>query len=125
MTLGSTARWTLTVLMLAASLALAEDWPNYRGPRHDGISAEKSFNTDWSVPPKVLWENKVSSAFSAFATVKDKVYTCGTKDKQQVLFCFNAADGKPVWETPFEKEYKDKQGGDGTRSTPTVDDGAE
>jgi outer membrane protein assembly factor BamB len=112
----------LVGLLTSASRARAEDWPCWRGPSHEGISVEK-FKTDWSEQPKVLWEQPIGAAFSAFACVKDRVYTCGTKDKQQVLCCFDAATGKSIWEVPFEKAYGDKQGGDGTRATPTVDDG--
>lgn len=101
----------------------AEDWPNWRGPQHDGISLEKLAKTDWTEPPKVLWEQPIGSAFSAFACVKDRVYTCGTKDKKQVLFCLEAATGKTIWENAFEPNYKDGQGGDGTRATPSVDNG--
>ena len=51
-----------------------------------------------------------------------KLYTCGTQDKQQVVFGLDAQTGDVIWQTPFEKEYIDRQGGDGTRATPTVDE---
>ncbi len=110
-------------VLATATLLQAEDWPNWRGPQHDGISREKLARSSWVEAPKVLWEQSLGSAFSAFACVKDRVYTCGTKQKRQVLFCLEAQTGKIVWQVPFEAEYKDRQGGDGTRSTPTVDDG--
>ncbi len=110
------------VLLTSISHLRAEDWPCWRGPAHIGVTNEP-FKTDWTQPPKVLWEQPIGSAFSAFACVKDKVYTCGEKDKKQVLFCFDAQSGKPIWELPFAAQYKDSQGGDGTRATPTVDDG--
>ncbi len=102
--------------------ASAADWPNFRGPNHDGISGESGLNTDWKEKPKVLWEHEIGAAYSSFASVGDRVYTCGTADKKQVLFCLNAATGNVEWSHPFEKEYRDSMG-DGTRSTPTVDDG--
>jgi outer membrane protein assembly factor BamB len=111
------------IVVLSGPLALAADWPNWRGPNHDGISPEKGFKTEWKEPPKVLWEAPIGSAFSSVTCVGDKVYTCGTKDKKQVLFCLNANTGEEIWKKPFEKERKDGQGGDGTRATPTIDDG--
>jgi outer membrane protein assembly factor BamB len=109
--------------MMAASSTLGADWPNWRGPNHDGISLEKNFITTWSESPKALWDKRIGSAFSAFAAVGGKVYTCGTKDKQQVLFCLNAESGEIIWEKAIEKELKDGQGGDGTRATPAVNEG--
>lgn len=109
--------------LIATGAASGADWPNWRGPNHDGISSEKGFKKTWKKAPKVLWQHEIGSAFSSFTCVGGKVYTCGTKDKQQVLFCFDANTGKVIWEKPFEKELREKQGGDGTRSTPTVDEG--
>lgn len=98
----------------------AADWPNFRGPRLDGISDDKDFNPEHKTPPKKLWEKNVGSAFSSFSAVGDRLYTCGTKDKQQTLVALNADTGEIVWETPIEKEYRNEFG-DGTRATPTVD----
>jgi len=110
-------------VLTLAGLLLGADWPNWLGPNHDGISSEKGFKVTWQGSPKVLWEHAVGSGFSAFACVGGKVYTCGTKDKQQVLFCFDAQTGKLIWDTPIEQEFKDRSGGDGTRATPAVNDG--
>jgi outer membrane protein assembly factor BamB len=147
---------SLVGLLTSSAMLRAEDWPCWRGPGHEGISAEK-FKTNWAEQPKVLWEKTIGSGFSAFACVKDRVYTCGTEknanaappaaepakpaegekkkgrgkrggssdagDTQQVLFCFDAATGNVIWKVPFEKGYPDGQGGNGTRSTPVVDEG--
>ncbi len=113
----------IVVLFALASSALAEDWPNFRGPRYDGISAESGFESAWKEPPQLVWERTVGSAFSSFAVVAGRLYTCGTEDDQQVAFCLNASDGSVIWKRPFEKSYQEAQGGDGTRSTPTVYDG--
>ena len=117
--------------MLAAGIAViglsgfagGQDWPHWRGPNYDGISAEKGFKTEWPKPPPKVWEVELGSAFSGLSCVDGKVYTCGTADKQQVVFCLDAGTGKVIWQTPLEKEYREKQGGDGTRATPTVEAG--
>lgn len=103
--------------------AWAADWPRWRGPNHDGISPEKGLQMKWDAPPPKLWEAQIGSAFSAIICVGDKLYTCGTKDGKQVVLCLAADTGQTVWQVPLEDEYKEKQGGDGTRATPTFDDG--
>jgi outer membrane protein assembly factor BamB len=112
----------LAVITLAASTT-AQDWPHWRGPNYDGISAEKGFQTRWESTPPKLWEQPLGSAFSGLSCVGGKVYTCGTADKHQFLFCLNADTGEILWRTPIEEEYKEGQGGNGTRATPTVSDG--
>jgi len=125
--LGNTARMSLLMMFVVAfavtGSVLAADWTNWRGPNHDGISPEKGFKKTWDSPPKVLWESDIGSAFSSFACVGGRAYTCGTENKQQVLFCFDAKMGRIIWKKPFEKELRERQGGDGTRTTPTVHEG--
>ncbi len=118
---------TVTLFLLAAvtaagASAVRGDWPNFFGPRYDGKSDETGFKKEWPEAPKAVWERTVGSAFSSFACSGDRLYTCGAKDKQQVLFCLNANTGDVVWQKPFEKEFKNEHG-DGTRATPTVHDG--
>lgn len=120
-------RWRVIPIVFtfaaAAAPLEAADWPCFRGPNHDGISSDTGLGFDFANPPPPLWERAVGSGFSSFAVVGGKVYTCGTVGEQQVLFCLNEADGAVVWQTPLEREYQERQGGDGPRATPTVDGG--
>lgn len=113
----------LYAALAAAVLAGAGDWPNWRGPNHDGISAETGFEARWSAPPPQVWSRAIGSAFSGLTCVDGKVYTCGTAEGQQVAYCLDAETGAVIWQRGFEPEYKERQGGDGTRATPTVHDG--
>lgn len=112
----------LVALGSGLSDARAGDWPNFRGPNHDGICTETGIRTEFTEPPTVLWQREVGSAFSSFAVVGGRVFTCGTEDKRQVLLCLSADTGEVIWKVPFEKEYRDNFG-DGCRATPTVSDG--
>ncbi len=113
----------MIVLSIACSLAQGEDWTRWRGPQYDGVSRDTAVTLPWTADPKVLWEVTIGPAFSAVSGAGDLVYTCGTEDDQQVLFCLAASNGEIVWKKAFAGEVADRQGGDGTRATPTVDDG--
>lgn len=118
----STACVALLVMGPQVPIVLGEDWPNFRGPRHDGISAETGLRTTWSQPIPLVWERSVGSAYSSFSCVGDRVYTCGEKDDYQALFCLDADTGETLWTSSFEEAFRNSYG-DGTRATPTVDDG--
>ncbi|MCH7701754.1 MAG: hypothetical protein IID37_08705, partial [Planctomycetes bacterium] len=45
----------------------AADWPNFRGPNHDGISTETGLTTTWDTPIPLVWERTVGSAFILYA----------------------------------------------------------
>lgn len=110
------------VLILPAA-SIAGDWPNFRGPNHDGISAETGLKTTLAAPPKVVWEARVGDAFSGISIVAERAFTCGTSGKKQTVVCLEAGTGERLWQTPIEDAYFEPMGGNGPRSTPTVNDG--
>jgi outer membrane protein assembly factor BamB len=96
------------------------DWPNWRGPSHNGVSLEKGWRTDWSAnPPKQLWTAKLGYGFSSVAVSGGKVYTMGNNGKQDTVFCLEADTGKEVWKQ--SRQCTTKENYPGSRSTPTVD----
>ena len=119
------SRCILTSLALALGTIEvgAADWPNWRGPNYDGISSETRLKTKWDATPTIVWEREIGPAFSGVTCMGDKIYTCGTQDGQQVLFCLKADNGGVVWKQAYEEKYNDRQGGDGTRGTPTINAG--
>jgi len=108
-----------TILIPAAARA---DWPNFRGPNHDGISTETTFKKAHDGALKLVWERVVGSAFSSFAVVGDRVYTCGITDGKETLLSLDAENGDVVWQVPLGNPFKNEFG-DGARATPTVDEG--
>jgi outer membrane protein assembly factor BamB len=114
------------VLTITASLR-AQDWPNFRGPNHDGISIEKL--APGSVKP--LWDKKIGSGCSSIAISGGKLYTMGnigTKgdipSQKDVVYCFNAETGKEIWrhEYPCGLNFKSNTP-TGPFATPAVDSG--
>ena len=101
----------------------AGDWPNLRGPRYDGVAPPTSFLKNWPKdgPPK-MWSREIGPGFSSVAIVGARLYTGGTKEKQQTVVCLDAFTGEVIWERPFEPEMTDPDPNlHGPRATPTVD----
>lgn len=109
--------------LIAGATVLHADWPNFRGPNYDGIAASANLKVDWSTPIPLVWERDIGDGFSSFAVVDGRLYTGGTNDNQQTLYCLDANTGKPLWERVIGPHYFDAQGGNGPRATPTVADG--
>ncbi len=98
----------------------AADWPNWRGPNHDGVSNEKGWLMAWPKEgPKRLWAAELGPGHAGVAVRAGKVYVMGRDGKQDVIFCFNADTGATVWKHSYaaaESAY-----GRGPRATPAVD----
>ncbi len=109
-------------LSLAAVRADAADWPNWRGPNHNGISDEKGWMEAWlKEEPKVLWGKSVGVGYSSFAVVGDRAYTMGHKDGNDIVWCLNADTGKEIWQKSYSCPKDPPRGYSGPRATPTVD----
>jgi len=100
----------------------ANDWPNYLGPDHNGISKETGWSANWPADgPKVLWKAKVGLGFASFAVANGRVYTTGNAEKEDTVFCFDANTGAEGWKFAYEAPLDAKYYQGGTSATPSVD----
>jgi outer membrane protein assembly factor BamB len=108
------------VAAVTASAALkGADWPSFRGPAHDGTSAE---SISWpSGGPRQVWKINVGIGHSAVSVVGDRAYTMGNANDTDTVFAIDVATGKIVWTHSYPcsekvgiKDY------DGPFATPTV-----
>jgi hypothetical protein len=54
--------------LLGVEASRAGDWPNWRGPHHDGISRETGLLKSWPKDgPKVLWSAALTGGYSSVA----------------------------------------------------------
>jgi len=135
MTLGHTislpARRTWIAIgaawLVCGTAAMADDWPMYRGPNHDGISRETDWKADWGdTGPKVIWKASVGTGSSSVTTSDGKAYTMGNHGKEEreqkdTVYCFDAATGATVWKHTYPCPLLPKYYEGGTLATPTVD----
>jgi outer membrane protein assembly factor BamB len=98
---------------------MAADWPQWRGPQRNGISAETGWQTRWpDAGPRRLWTARVGEGFAAVAVQEGRVYTVGNAGEKDTVYCLDARTGKPLW----RHSYPCASGNySGPRATPTVD----
>ncbi|MCD6048650.1 MAG: outer rane biosis protein [Verrucomicrobia bacterium] len=137
---NSPKAWTLALasLLVCGTLTQAADWPQYRGPNADGTSPEKLIGKAWpAAGPKVLWRRPMTDGFSSFAVSGGKAYTIVGQNVggvvQEVVAALNADNSQALWATPIgiakyghdggNAGTADNKGGDGPRTTPTVEGG--
>jgi len=102
---GRGVRQTIPVLFLIgmlASLAAAENWPQWRGPRGDGTSSEAEVPTKWdgTTGENILWKVPVPGEGHASPIVwGDRIFVvaCLLPKNERVLLCFDKRQGKLLW----------------------------
>ncbi len=113
----------VAVLVFATiSGAIAADWPQWRGPQRDGLSAETGLLKTWpQAGPKQLWSvTNLGQGFGSISIKGDRLFVQGSSSSASVLFCLNGSDGKTIWQAALGRKL-DEGRGNGPRGTPTVD----
>lgn len=85
----------------ASLLALAENWPSWRGPQANGISNERSLPVTWSATQNVRWKAPLPGPGNSTPIVwGDRVFLTQSLDKgkRRAVLCFARADGKKIWQ---------------------------
>ena len=115
----------LACVLLVPAIARADDWPMFRGPSRDGISAETGWRSTWPATPKTMWKASVGEGFSSITVKSGRVYTLGNADGKDTVWCLDAESGKPVWKHEYAAPRMGEVKPDypGPRATPTVDGG--
>jgi outer membrane protein assembly factor BamB len=104
----------------------ARDWPQWRGPDRNGVSAETGLLKEWPQGgPKMLWELKdIGSGYSTPAVVGDRLYLLSNEGlENEFVQALSMRDGKRIWSSRLGNVGNPKQNPNfpAARSTPTVD----
>lgn len=116
-------RRATAVLVLAGATAAAADWPQWLGPRRDGGSAEVV--APWKDAPKEVWKAKVGIGFSSPVVANGRVFLHARVNgkEREVMTAFDAATGKEVWKTPYDRAPYSSVLNTGPQATPAVSGG--
>jgi outer membrane protein assembly factor BamB len=113
----------LLALFLCASPTLqASDWPQWRGPKRDGISTESGWLAQWPKEgPKQVWKTNVGTGCASVVVAGGRVYAIGNKSDTDTVSCLDTATGKEVWHFSYPAPLDPNMYEGGPNTTPTVD----
>ncbi|MFQ5638799.1 MAG: PQQ-binding-like beta-propeller repeat protein [bacterium] len=92
----------LALVSFIANVAFASDWPSWRGPNQNGVSDETGLVSTWSLDgDNLIWKADFIGR-STPIVMNGRVYVAGRTgkgiDMQRVVACYDAKDGKLMWE---------------------------
>jgi len=129
------------LVLAAAAVVVADDWPQFRGPAGLGIGQMSSLPAEWNDAKNVVWKTELPGAgTSSPVVVKNRVFlTCQTgyavdpnnpgdiNDLKRHVLCIDAENGKSLWKWDAETvlpEIDTRRFRSYASSTPVVDDDA-
>jgi outer membrane protein assembly factor BamB len=121
---GQRAIGPALLLTLLAGEAAAADWPQWRGPTHDGHAAgEQLVDALPAAGPPILWIRELGQGYSGFAVVDGRAYTQTQSLYEQSVVCLDGETGKTIWTYSYGWPYDGGGLYPGPRSTPAVHEG--
>lgn len=112
---------SLTVA-LTTVMARSDEWPQFRGPRRDGISTASGLYRSWPEGgPRLVWRTNVGPGYAGPAIYGSRVYLndYDTEASEWLVRCFALADGKELWK--FREPKLIRPNHLITRTVPAVD----
>jgi len=114
-----------TALVMSASCALAQDWPQWRGANRDAKATGFKAPLTWPKELAQKWKITVGEGVATPSLVGDKLYVFARQDGSEVTRCLDAATGKELWQEKYDSlgATGPASGFSGPRSSPTVANG--
>ena len=105
--------------------ACAENWPQWRGPRGDGSSAESAVPQLWNSTENIAWKIELPGQGHASPIVwGDRIFLVAglPASEERVLLCLDRRSGKQLWRStvlraPLEKMHELNSYASGTPAT--------
>ena len=86
-------------LLLAANVAVAENWPSWRGPTRDGVSTETNLPVEWDTERNIAWKLEMPAWSGSTPIVWDDFIflNVAVDDDNLELWCLDRNTGQPFW----------------------------
>jgi outer membrane protein assembly factor BamB len=114
----------LAVCAAAGQIALAQDWPQWRGPNRDGVAAGFRAPQAWPAELKLKWKVTVGEGHSSPVVAGKRVFIFTRQGEKETLTALDLESGKVVWQDAYEAPYTMNSAarghGKGPKSTPVV-----
>ena len=110
------------MLLGSAVWLQSADWPNWRGPDHNGISHETDWFEKWdSSGPKRLWKASVGTGVASVSVADGRVFTMGNKSNRDTVYALKEATGDILWRHSYSEALSPILYDGGPSATPAVD----
>ena len=110
----------LVILFALASLAQAENWPQWRGSRGDGISTEKDLPIQWTKTEGIAWKLPMPGRGGASPVVwGERIFVTSVDEDDNLLLLCISTDGIQKWKQVVSSGNNIVRGDEGDSASPS------
>lgn len=109
------------VVAAVTTPASADNWPDWRGPRHDHTSTAAGIPLDWSKEGKhVAWRTPLPGQAGATPCVwGERIFLTSNEGDDLVVLAIATADGRVLWKKTVGSGNQDARSGEGNSASPS------
>ena len=112
----------MTIVLVSVAAVCAENWPQFRGPTHQGRSTETGLPLHWSATSNVVWKTSIpGESWSSPVIWNDRVFLTTATDHGQTcrVLSLEANSGKILWDREVFQQSPRRKESRNTYATPT------
>jgi outer membrane protein assembly factor BamB len=93
---------SIAICLLSITTAFADNWPQWRGPALNGISAEKNLPLRWGAEENITWKLAMP-AFSGSTPIiwGERIFINLADGDNLFLWCVDRTKGAVIWKQPL------------------------
>jgi outer membrane protein assembly factor BamB len=126
MTVYHATRRLAALLWFVATLSVAQDWPQWRGPNRDGIAPSLD-RPSWPEKLAKKWQVTVGAGHSSPVVAAGRIYLHTRVAEDEVVSAIDLGSGKTLWQDRYAAPYTMNRAatghGKGPKSTPVFNNG--
>jgi outer membrane protein assembly factor BamB len=90
------------ILGVALSCAThAQDWPQWRGPKRDGVVPATHAPKSWPDSLRRVWRVEIGEGYSSPIVAEGRVFIHSRRDPEEVVSALDRASGKILWQEKY------------------------
>src|SRR5438552_8168721 len=111
----------LSLFVLPAAM-MGQGWPQFLGPRANGVSEESGLLEKWPTNgPPLVWDKEIGTGYSAPSVRGSLLVLHHRIREEEIVEAFEAATGKSIWRYAYPSHFIDPYGyNNGPRGTPLL-----
>lgn len=93
---------TFALVIFSTTIAYAENWPQWRGPSLNGLSAEKNLPVKWTAEENVAWKVAMPGWSGSTPVIwRDRIFLNVAEGDAMFLWCVDKLKGTVLWKKPL------------------------
>lgn len=105
------------IFVVSQSVARAENWPQWRGPKNDGVSSETKLVSEWGESKNIVWKAKLPGPGASTPCIwNDHIFITAIDGSDLSIICIGT-DGKEKWKKPVGSGNKGARGDEGNSAS--------